>query len=131
MVVGVLIALALDSWNDARIEHRVEDEILDRLRQALGDEAVDVLLSDMAPNMSGNPAVDQPRMIYLCELALDLAREVLKPGGSLVVKIFQGEGFEAFLKAMRTSFKRVVSRKPKSSRARSKELYLVATGYSL
>jgi len=108
-----------------------EETSLARLRQTLGGEAVDVVLSDMAPNMSGNPAVDQPRMIYLCEMALELAREVLKPGGSLVVKVFQGEGFEAFLKAMRASFKRVASRKPKSSRAKSRELYLVATGYSL
>jgi len=107
-----------------------EDVPLAQLRQALNGESVDVVLSDLAPNISGNPAVDQPRMMYLCELALDLARQVLKPGGSLVVKTFQGEGFEAFHKQMRVSFKRVVSRKPKSSRARSRELYLVATGYS-
>jgi 23S rRNA (uridine2552-2'-O)-methyltransferase len=107
------------------------DEPLARLREALGDEPVDVVLSDMAPNLSGNAAVDQPRMMYLCELALDLARQVLKPGGSLVVKAFQGEGFEAYHKTMRESFKRVASRKPKSSRSRSRELYLVATGFSL
>jgi 23S rRNA (uridine2552-2'-O)-methyltransferase len=108
-----------------------EEETLTRLRQVLGGEALDLVLSDMAPNMSGNLAVDQPRMIYLCELVLELARQLLKPGGSLVVKIFQGEGFEAFHKEMRASFRRVASRKPKSSRARSRELYLVATGYSL
>ena len=108
-----------------------EEELLIRLWQALAGEAVDVVLSDMAPNMSGNPAVDQPRMMHLCELALDLSRQVLKPGGSLVVKIFQGEGFEAFHKEMRVSFRRVASRKPKCSRPRSRELYLVATGYCL
>jgi len=108
-----------------------EEESLRRLRETLDGEPVDVVLSDMAPNMSGNNAVDQPRMIYLCELALDLARAVLKPGGTLVVKIFQGEGFDAFLKDLRSSFRRVASRKPKSSRSRSRELYLVATGYSL
>jgi len=108
-----------------------EDTVLSELRQTLRGESVDVVLSDMAPNMSGNPAVDQPRMMYLGELAQDLARQVLKPGGALVVKCFQGEGFEAFHKELRASFKRVASRKPKSSRARSRELYLVATGYSL
>lgn len=108
-----------------------EDEPLARLREILGNEGVDVLLSDMAPNVSGNAAVDQPRMIYLCELALDLARQVLKPGGAMVVKTFQGEGFEGFHNEIRASFKRVASRKPKSSRARSRELYLVARGYSL
>lgn len=101
------------------------------LRKILNGETVDVVLSDMAPNMSGSPAVDQPRMMYLCELALELARELLKPGGSLVVKSFHGEGFEIFYKALRSSFNRVASRKPKSSRSRSRELYLVATGYSL
>jgi len=100
-----------------------------RLREALNGEAADVVLSDMAPNLSGNPAVDQPRMMYLCELALDLARQLQKPGGSLVVKTFQGEGFEALHKEMRTSFRRVAGRKPKSSRPESRELYLVATGY--
>lgn len=108
-----------------------EDEPVTQLRQLLGEEPVDLVLSDMAPNVSGNAAVDQPRMIYLCELALDLARRVLKPGGSLVVKTFQGEGFEFFYKETQRSFKRVASRKPKSSRSKSRELYLVATGYSL
>jgi 23S rRNA (uridine2552-2'-O)-methyltransferase len=108
-----------------------EEESLSSLRDALGGESVDVVLSDMAPNLSGNPAVDQPRVVYLCELALDLARKELKPGGSLVVKIFQGEGFEGFHKATSNYFRRVVSRKPNSSRSKSRELYLVATGYSL
>jgi 23S rRNA (uridine2552-2'-O)-methyltransferase len=104
---------------------------LEALRRRLAGEAVDVVLSDMAPNLSGNAAVDQPRMMYLCELALDFARQVLKPGGSLVVKAFQGEGFEGFHKDVRATFKRVTSRKPKASRSRSREIYLVATAYSL
>jgi len=104
---------------------------LDQLRQTLKGGVMDVILSDMAPNLSGNPAVDQPRMMFLCELVLDLARTLLIPGGSLVVKTFQGEGCEAFHKAVRDSFKRVAGRKPKSSRPRSRELYLVATGYAL
>ncbi len=108
-----------------------EELSLAELRRALAGNPVDLVLSDMAPNVSGTSAVDQPRMMYLCELALDLASEVLKPGGVLVVKIFQGEGFDAYLAAVRDSFRRVVSRKPASSRARSRELYLVATGYSL
>jgi 23S rRNA (uridine2552-2'-O)-methyltransferase len=107
-----------------------EEQALRRLHDALGGEPVDAVISDMAPNLSGT-AADQPRMIYLCELALDLAHQVLKPGGSLVVKIFQGEGFDAYLREVRSSFRRVASRKPKSSRSRSREIYLVATGYSL
>jgi 23S rRNA (uridine2552-2'-O)-methyltransferase len=105
-----------------------EEAPLAELRAAVGGEPVDLVLSDMAPNVSGT-AADQPRMIYLCELALDLAREILKPGGILVVKAFQGEGFDAFLKGLRNRFVRVASRKPKSSRPESRELYLVATGF--
>ena len=108
-----------------------EAATLDQLRQILKGRAVDVILSDVAPNLSGNPALDQPRMMYLCELVLDLARHLQKPGGVLVVKTFQGEGFEAFHKELRASFRRVAGRKPKSSRSRSRELYLVATGYAL
>ncbi|MGA7983008.1 MAG: 23S rRNA (uridine(2552)-2'-O)-methyltransferase RlmE [Chromatiaceae bacterium] len=108
-----------------------EDESIRYLREVLAGESVDLVLSDMAPNVSGTIAVDQPRMMLLCELALDMAYEVLKPGGALVVKAFQGEGFDAYLRAVRKSFAVVRSRKPKSSRANSRELYLVATGYSL
>ena len=107
-----------------------EDEPLARLRAALGDEPVDLVLSDMAPNLRGT-AADQPRMIYLCELALDLAGEVLKPGGGLVVKTFQGQGFDSYLKALRGVFAKVSSRKPRSSRSHSRELYLVAKGFAL
>jgi 23S rRNA (uridine2552-2'-O)-methyltransferase len=108
-----------------------EDESIRYVRDVLAGEPVDLVLSDMAPNVSGTIAVDQPRMMLLCELALDMAYEVLKPGGALVVKAFQGEGFDAYLRAVRKSFALVRSRKPKSSRANSRELYLLATGYSL
>jgi len=106
-----------------------DQEPLEQLRSALGGVPVDLVLSDMAPNVSGMTAVDQPRSIYLCELALELCREVLKPGGALLVKVFQGAGFDAYLREVRSAFGRVVSRKPKASRPKSREVYLVATGY--
>jgi len=84
---------------------------------------------DMAPNISGMESVDMPRAYYLCELALDLARQVLNPGGGLLVKLFQGEGFEAYNKELKASFSKVVMRKPKASRARSREVYALATGF--
>jgi 23S rRNA (uridine2552-2'-O)-methyltransferase len=105
-----------------------EPEVLDALRAELGGAPLDLVLSDMAPNISGTSAVDLPRAIYLLELALDLARETLKPGGGLVVKAFQGEGFDGFLRALRAEFAQVASRKPKSSRPESREIYLVAKG---
>ncbi len=108
-----------------------ETQPLEELEKSLDGEAVDLVISDMAPNVTGIASVDQPRAIYLCELALDFAREVLKPGGCFVVKIFQGEGFDAYLKALRRDFKRVVSRKPSSSRAKSREVYLVAGNFKM
>jgi len=108
----------------------LEDESLARLRESVGGEPLDLVLSDMAPNLSGT-AADQPRMIYLCELALDFARQLLKPGGCLVVKTFQGEGFDDYLHELRRRFTKVTIRKPKSSRSKSRELYLVAKGFSL
>jgi 23S rRNA (uridine2552-2'-O)-methyltransferase len=106
-----------------------EPAMLERLCATLGGEPLDLVLSDMAPNITGMSVVDQPRAMYLVELALDLARSRLQPGGSLVVKVFQGTGFDEILSAMRLSFARVVSRKPKSSRSQSRELYLVAKGF--
>lgn len=106
-------------------EQTVFDELLDKL----GDRRADVVISDMAPNMSGMAAVDIPSAMGLVELALDMARQVLKPGGVFVAKVFQGEGFDALLRDMRGSFSNVVSRKPDSSRARSREIYLVGKGY--
>lgn len=88
-------------------------------------------MSDMAPNISGIQGVDQPRSMNLVELALDMARRVLKPGGSFVCKVFQGEGFDAFVVDARTSFERVRVVKPKASRAASREVYLVARNYQL
>jgi len=113
-----------------RLDFR-DDTATTRIREALDGGPVDVVLSDLAPNMSGNLAVDQARSMLLAELAWELARQILKPGGTLVVKCFQGEGFDAFLKSVRTSFARVASRKPKSSRTGNRELYLVATGFAL
>jgi 23S rRNA (uridine2552-2'-O)-methyltransferase len=108
-----------------------EEGPLEALRDLLAGRPVDVVISDMAPNVSGMNAVDQPRAMYLCELALDFAREVLNPGGALVVKVFQGEGFDDYVRALRADFRRVVARKPAASRPKSREVYLVATGLNL
>ncbi|BBH48159.1 23S rRNA (uridine(2552)-2'-O)-methyltransferase RlmE [Pseudomonas sp. KU43P] len=106
-----------------------QDEVLQQILQAVGDSHVDLVISDMAPNMSGTPAVDMPRAMFLCELALDLATRVLKPGGDFLIKIFQGEGFDVYLKDVRSKFDKVQMRKPSSSRDRSREQYLLARGY--
>ena len=106
-----------------------QDEVLQQILQAVGDSHVDLVISDMAPNMSGTPAVDMPRAMFLCELALDLATRVLKPGGDFLIKIFQGEGFDMYLKDVRTKFDKVQMRKPSSSRDRSREQYLLGKGF--
>lgn len=106
-----------------------EQEILDQLMVLLAGKHVDLVLSDMAPNMSGNKAIDMPRSMYLCECAFDFALKVLPSNGTLVMKVFHGDGFEVLLKNVRSHFKRVVLRKPKASRPRSRETYLYATGY--
>ena len=103
-----------------------EDAVFEEILAAIGDDPVDLVISDMAPNMSGMNAVDQPRSMYLVELALDMARKVLAPGGSFVAKVFQGEGFDELLREARASFGKVLTRKPKASRPRSREVYLVA-----
>jgi len=105
-----------------------DNEVLATLSALLEGQALDLVLSDMAPNISGVKAVDQPRSIYLVELALDFALATLKPGGVLVVKAFHGEGFDELVKSMRRHFQRVVSRKPNASRPQSRETYLVAKG---
>ncbi|CAL94003.1 23S rRNA (uridine(2552)-2'-O)-methyltransferase RlmE [Azoarcus olearius] len=102
-----------------------EDAVLAELESRLAGAAVDLVLSDMAPNLSGVATVDQARSIYLCELALDFARRHLKPGGQFLVKVFQGEGFMGFRKAMDEVFLSVQVRKPKASRDRSAEVYLL------
>lgn len=106
-----------------------EESVLQEILAVLGDERADLVISDMAPNMSGMKAVDQPRSMYLVELAVDMARQVLKPGGVFVAKVFQGEGSDALLSELRTAFNAVVVRKPDASRARSSEVYLVAKGF--
>lgn len=106
-----------------------EQEVLQRLLKSLGDKAAGLVISDMAPNMSGMKDIDQPRVMHLAELALDLARSVLIPNGSFLVKVFQGEGYEALQRELRASFKTVKVRKPKASRARSSEIYLLAAGF--
>lgn len=102
--------------------------VLARLEAAVGTAKVDLVLSDMAPNISGVDAADQAGSVLLAELALDFARAHLRPGGALVVKLFQGEGFDAFLGNLRQAFEKVALRKPKASRPRSREIYLVARG---
>ncbi|NEV61313.1 23S rRNA (uridine(2552)-2'-O)-methyltransferase RlmE [Thiorhodococcus minor] len=106
-----------------------EDAILAQLRETLGEARLDLVLSDMAPNITGTTVVDQARAMYLIELALDLAREHLKPGGALVVKAFQGAGFDDYVRDLRSSFKQVATRKPRSSRAESREVFLVAKAF--
>ncbi len=105
-----------------------ETDVLEQLEQALNGQAVDVVLSDMAPNISGMKAVDQPRAMYLAELALDFAVQHLRPGGDWLCKVFQGEGFDNLLQLARGEFSSVVSRKPRASRPRSKEIYLLGRG---
>jgi len=103
-----------------------EEAVFDRILDAINSEPVDLVISDMAPNMSGMKAVDQPRAMYLAELAYDMAIKVLRPGGSFITKIFMGEGFDQYMKDARINFEKVLTRKPDSSRARSPEVYLVA-----
>jgi 23S rRNA (uridine2552-2'-O)-methyltransferase len=108
-----------------------DDEIFQQLLQAVGKDGADLVISDIAPNITGTKAVDQPRSMYLVELALDMARRVLKRRGSFVCKVFQGEGFDEFVRDVRNSFERVRVIKPKASRAGSREVYLVARNFSL
>lgn len=103
-----------------------EGEVFERIIAALEGKPVDLVLSDMAPNMSGVNAVDQPRAIYLVELALDMAQQVLAQGGTFVAKLFHGEGFDQVFQDSKGSFLKVLTRKPKASRPRSREVYMVA-----
>jgi 23S rRNA (uridine2552-2'-O)-methyltransferase len=102
-----------------------EDEPLALLEEAMKGHFADLVLSDMAPNMSGMGAVDQPRAMYLAELALAFAEKWLKPGGSFVVKVFHGEGFDGFVKEVRSMFEKVQIKKPSASRPRSREVYIL------
>lgn len=106
-----------------------EAEVFDNLMKMMGGFKADLVISDMAPNMSGMADVDQPRSMYLVELALDMAVQTLDKGGCFVTKVFQGEGFDTLLAETRTYFTSVVTRKPDASRARSREVYWVAKGF--
>jgi len=103
--------------------------VLQRILGSLEKGLVDLVISDMAPNMSGMKGIDQPKVMYLVELALDLVTQVLKPGGNFVVKVFHGEGFDQFMLELKKRFKRVTVRKPDASRPRSREVYVVAKDF--
>lgn len=105
-----------------------EDEVLDSIMEKLGDAKADLVMSDMAPNISGMRTVDQPRSMYLVELAVELADKALKDGGNLLCKVFQGEGFEELLRELRGKYSKVLIRKPKASRPHSREVYILAQG---
>jgi len=102
-----------------------EEEVYDKLLKILGDDKVDLVICDMAPNITGLRVVDQPRAMYLADLALDFAKQVLKPGGDFLVKVFEGEGMDEYRKQIRQSFAKMLTRKPDASRSESRELYLI------
>ncbi len=108
-----------------------EQAVLDSVLDCLGSRKADLVMSDLAPNMSGVSAVDQPRAMYLAELTLDLARKILKPGGDMLVKLFHGREFDQYVAGVRECFSSVRVRKPKASRPRSRETYLLARNYGL
>ena len=105
-----------------------EEDVLNELLAVLEEREIDLVMSDIAPNISGMEAVDQPRAMYLAELAVDFADRVLRPGGDLLVKLFQGEGFDVLLKDLKQRYDKVIVRKPKASRPRSREVYVLARG---
>jgi 23S rRNA (uridine2552-2'-O)-methyltransferase len=108
-----------------------DEAVLQQLLSALGASKIDLVLSDMAPNMAGIDAVDQPRSMHLAELALEFADRVLAPGGDVLVKLFQGAGFDQVIKDARRRYGRVVTKKPKASRTRSPEIYLLARQFGM
>lgn len=131
---GVIIAsdiLPMDNIADVTFIQGdfTEDAVFEQIMAAVDGRPVDLVISDMAPNMSGMSSIDQPGAMYLVELALDMARQTLKPNGSFVAKVFQGEGFDEYLADVRQSFSKVLIRKPKASRARSREVYIVGKGF--
>ena len=128
VALDILPMDALDGVDFIQGDFR-EVAVLDQLHAVLDGVPVHLVMSDMAPNMSGNKGVDQPRAIYLGELALDTAKSVLTKDGSFLVKLFHGEGFEMFLNEVNRSFAKVVIRKPKASRPRSNEVYILAKGF--
>jgi 23S rRNA (uridine2552-2'-O)-methyltransferase len=108
-----------------------EPEVLEQVLQSVGSDKIDLVLSDMAPNMAGIDAVDQPRSMYLAELALEFADRVLTPGGDLLVKLFQGAGFDQIIRDARNRYGKVATKKPKASRSRSPEIYLLARQFGM
>ena len=128
VALDILPMQALEGVNFILGDFR-ENQVLQQLMDFLDNAPINVVMSDMAPNLSGNKAIDQPQSIYLAELALDTAKSVLMPGGSFLVKAFQGQGFEAYKKDIQQSFSKVLIRKPKASRSRSNEVYLLGKGF--
>ncbi|MDP3979577.1 MAG: 23S rRNA (uridine(2552)-2'-O)-methyltransferase RlmE [Pseudomonas sp.] len=131
---GTLIAsdiLEMDSIPDVTFIQGdfTDDAVFAQILEAIGGNPVDLVISDMAPNMSGVRTADQARAMYLCELALDLAGRVLRPGGDFLIKIFQGEGFDLYHKQVREMFGKVQMRKPLSSRDRSREQYMLGRSF--
>ena len=128
---GVLIAsdiLPMDTLPDVTFiqgDFR-EADVFERIMAEVGNRQVDVVLSDMAPNTAGNSAIDQPRMMYLCELAVDFALATLPEGGALIMKVFQGEGTQELRKQIQADFSKIRSIKPGASRPRSKEMFWIA-----
>jgi 23S rRNA (uridine2552-2'-O)-methyltransferase len=108
-----------------------EEAVLEQVLAALGATKVDLVLSDMAPNMAGIDAVDQPRSMYLAELALEFSQRVLAPGGDALIKLFQGAGFDEIIREARRRFGKVMTKKPKASRTRSSEIYLLARQFGM
>ncbi len=127
IAVDLLEVAPIDRVSVVRGDFR-DENVLRGIEALLGGEKVDLVLSDLSPNLSGVAASDQAASVQLCELALDFAGSHLKPGGALLVKAFQGAGFPAFLARLRAAFERVASRKPDASRSRSSEMYLLARG---
>jgi len=106
-----------------------EQAIYDQLLDLIGERRVDLVISDMAPNLTGVKAIDQPASLYLVELALEMAGKVLAPGGLFIAKVFQGEGFDQLVRDARRQFEQLQMRKPEASRSASREVYLVGQGY--
>lgn len=106
-----------------------EQAVFDEIMQAINNRPVDLVISDMAPNISGVASIDQPSAMYLVELALDMACQTLKPNGTFVAKVFQGDGFDEYVKKVKESFAKVMIRKPQASRPRSREVYVVGKGF--
>ena len=133
---GMVFALDILPMDPIAGVHIIEGDFreqgpFDKLLAMLDGRSVDLVISDMAPNISGVAAVDQPRSMYLCELALEFARQTLRPGGDFLVKVFQGEGFDEFFRQMRESFGKVVTRKPQASRSKSREVYLLGRDFKV